>query len=213
MEVTLIEKMGTDLSVVNAARVSYDAVHTTLTDGDKRLIHFLAEHEHVSPFFHPQVSLRITAPIYVANQLKRHQVGAALNEVSRRYVDTPPRFEFPNEWRKRPEKGQNKQGSGGLIDDQQSVTDVVCTLANTIQSVYQWMLDKGVAPEQIRTLLPMSTQTTWIWTGSLAFFVRVCRMRLQHDVQRETREVAQAIADIVEPLFPVAWAKLIERGE
>lgn len=211
MKVTYLNHMGNDLMVVNTARVSFDKWKDEFTNNDERLLEYLADHHHDSPFFHPQIQLRVEAPIYVARQLYRHEVGASKNEVSRRYVDDEPEFEWPFEWRSRPGARQTKQGSGNPLrtDIQIAADKQVMELEAIIKQTYQSLLDLGVAPEQARTVLPMSLITKWIWTGSLFFFARVCRDRLSSDAQSETREVAMAISEIMKDLFPVCWPLLM----
>jgi thymidylate synthase (FAD) len=227
MEVGFVDVMGSDLTVVNAARVSFDKASDwedlshddgsqpvlTLSDRDAKLIGYLAKHNHWSPFAHTSIQLRVKAPIFVARQLVKHQVGGVWNEVSRRYVDSEPEFYFPKVWRGRPE-GSIKQGSSGVIDLNEQMDGGADALPTTIcreaLASYRAMLEVGVAPEQARMILPQNMMTEWYWTGSLMFFARVCRERLAPGAQQETREVAEQIANIVKPLFPVSWAALME---
>ena len=228
MQVNLIDHMGSDLTVVNAARVSFDKESEweldlyanlgfggdKLSDKDTKLIGYLAKHNHWSPFAHTSIQLRVKAPIFVARQLVKHQVGGVWNEVSRRYVDSEPEFWFPEIWRGRPE-GSIKQGSTGVVDlaayKQMNLYSFMgpADLVRNAVLVYNHMLEAGVAPEQARMILPQNMQTEWYWTGSLMFFCRVCRERLAPGAQAETREVAEQIAEIVAPLFPVSWAALM----
>ena len=212
MLVEYIDHMGGDMRVVNTARVSFDMWKNEAWDpsaGDQGLIRYLGDHEpmHISPFFHPQVCLRLTTPIYVARQLFRHEVGASINEVSRRYVDDTPILEFPTEWRERPGRGMTKQGSGGLLplEAQEEINCWIGVFTDYILGKYEWLLSIGVAAEQARTVLPLSLETKWIWTCSLAFLGRVCVHRLDGDAQEETRGVAKQIDAIMRPLYPVAW--------
>lgn len=221
MKVTLVDHMGSDLTVVNAARVSFDKesewdYHPEnpdtnyglpyLKDSDAKLIGYLAKHNHWSPFAHTSVQLRVKAPIFVARQLVKHQVGGVWNEVSRRYVDSEPEFWFPEVWRGRPVNA--KQGSSGVMNLAGLNYDPVI-VAKQALSVYQDMIEYGVAPEQARMILPQNMQTEWYWTGSLMFFVRVCRERLAPGAQAETRDVAEQIAEVVAQLFPVSWTALM----
>lgn len=230
MNVDYVDHMGTDLTVVNAARVSFDkasdwekvetyvdgdldypeAVINSLSEKDTKLINYLARHNHWSPFAHTSIQLRIKAPIFVARQLVKHQVGGVWNEVSRRYVDSEPEFWFPEVWRGRPE-GSMKQGSSGVVTHVQgvSVAHGARYIAQSALTAYEQMLQGGVAPEQARMILPQNMMTEWYWTGSLMFFVRVCRERLAPGAQLETREVAEQIAETVAPLFPVSWSALM----
>lgn len=216
--VQLVDVMGTDLSVVNAARVSFDKESTwELVDGvdwdlskqDSKLIKYLAEHNHWSPFSHTSISLRIKAPIFVARQLAKHQVGGAWNEVSRRYVDSEPEFFIPD-FRKRAEN--KKQGSTDELIDEQKTLGFELLVENCLEQ-YQYLLSIEVCPEQARMILPQNTMTEWIWTGSLYFFSRVCNLRLDSHTQSETREVANMISDIIKPLFPVSWEVLVEQKQ
>ena len=211
MQVDYIMHMGSDLLVVNAARVSFNKWKDEFDDRDERLIQFLGEHEHVSPFFHPQVCLRVAAPIYVARQLYRHEVGGVKNEVSRRYVTYEPVLEMPELFRGKPVGGA-KQGSYGVLSEPQQTEAHKLTqrVFDLTREAYQALLEMGVAPEQARIVLPLALETIWIWTGSLAFFARVCRHRLQADAQEETQVIAQAIDQIIRPLFPVAWREALK---
>ena len=227
MKVTYIDHMGTDLSVVNAARVSFakksegktdwvsispDQSHkvvsmTVPTVSDVALIKYLAKHNHWTPFGHTAVTLHVKAPLFVARQLGKHQVGLVWNEVSRRYVTDTPEFFVPDMWRQAAENV--KQGS--------STEEVVLPMslayeaqeyADQALSFYEDLLEAGVCPEQARMILPQSMYTEWYWTGSIAAFSRVCKLRLDSHTQRETQEVAQQISDIIELRFPVSWRAL-----
>ncbi len=226
MKVDYISHMGDDLMVVNAARVSMEKQRTEFLlhgdpripegeSGDDRLVKFLAKHNHWTPFSHPQICLRVTVPIFIANQLKRHVVGLTLNEVSRRYVDTPPEFFTPDKWRARPDKSI-KQGSS----DQEIVTLPQNIYGASPKEAYDWLIrqcldtynrfiDAGICPEQARMCLPLSMMTSYYWTGSLAAYARICKQRLDAHAQRETQWVAEQIRDVIAPLFPYSWAALI----
>ena len=221
MSVTLIDSMGTDLSVVNAARVSFNKKATwghhvpgqgifELREGDKKLIRYLAKHGHWTPFGHATLSYHIKAPIFVARQLVKHQVGLVWNEVSRRYVEDTPEFWMPEVWRGRPT--DKKQGSSEeeivWLDREQRVgagVDKACVYA---VEMYEKMIRAGVAPEQARMVLPQNTYTEWYWTGSLFAFSRVCNLRCKGDTQEETRNVAWEIYDLAKEKFPVSWESL-----
>jgi thymidylate synthase (FAD) len=220
MSVELVDHMGSDLSVVNAARVSFakesdwdysrDSIGE-LSEKDCKLINYLARHNHWTPFAHAFLSFRIKAPIFVARQLVKHQVGLAWNEVSRRYVDDEPEFWFPNEWRGKPENA--KQGSSGVVDDAQPNMLISARVGTQVQEmcfVYNDLLDAGVAPEQARMVLPQNTMTEWIWSGSLAAFCRVCKLRLDPHAQQETRELVEGIKSHLEALFPVSYKAMLE---
>ena len=213
MEVTLVDHMGSDLSVVNAARVSFsktseweiipDAgpVKGLLKEGDEKLIKFLAKHDHWSPFGHASLQFHIKAPVFVARQLVKHQVGLVWNEVSRRYVDYEPEFYEPEEWRLAAE--DKKQGSSDeTIKFSVAPTHEWCT------QTYQNLLNAGVAPEMARMVLPQSMMTEWYWSGTLMAFARVCNLRCKPDAQVETQMVADRIDKLAEELFPVSWDAL-----
>ena len=217
INVGLIDYMGTDLSVVNAARVSMakesdwewrDCDHEKLSDKDAKLIKYLTEHNHWTPFGHCFATFRVKAPIFVARQLVKHQVGLCWNEVSRRYVDEEPEFWFPEVWRERPD-GSIKQGSGGKHYASSIWANVVLDTVKDNAQVYWAMIEAGIAPEQARMVLPLNTMTEWIWSGSLAAWARVCKLRLDPHAQEETRLVAEMFAKELEPIFPVSWAALM----
>jgi len=204
MEVTLVDKMGSDLSVVNAARVSFAKTHTEFKeDQDERLIKYLAKHNHWSPFGHAQLQFHIKAPIFVARQLVKHQVGLVWNEVSRRYVDDEPEFYEPKEWRLAAEN--KKQGSS------EETTEYSIIPAHTFaKQCYSNMLGMGIAPEMARMVLPQSTYTEWYWSGTLFAFARVCNLRCKPDAQKETRIIADRISALATQSFPISWKYLIE---
>ena len=209
MRVELVDKMGSDLSVVNAARVSYSKVADEMTDKDEKLIKYLVEHNHWSPFAHAFASFRIEAPIFVARQLVKHQVGLAWNEVSRRYVDYVPKVYKIDKWRGRPKN--SKQGSDGVVvmsKDMQFKYDMCIERSITM---YNNMIEEGIAPEQARAVLPQGMMTEWIWSGSLYAFARVCNLRCKPDVQKETRDVCEEISKECGKQFPISWKYLIDK--
>jgi thymidylate synthase (FAD) len=218
ISVQLVDCMGSDMSVVNAARVSMakegewlhspDVSEPFLADHDARLIGYLAKHNHWTPFSHPQVTFRIKAPIFVARQWFKHMVGITRNETSRRYVDDAPEFFLPGEWRSRPD-GSIKQGSAGVHPESSTWKASVSEFTKIANDLYALMVADGVAPEQARMVLPQSMMTEWIETASLAAVCRSCALRLDPHAQLETREVAEQIAEIVAPLFPVSWGALM----
>ena len=216
IKVTFIDYMGSDLSVVNAARVSFgkksealgasgvegEPMVPILHDQDKRLINYLAKHYHYSPFGHCFASFHIKAPIFVARQLVKHKF-LRWNEISRRYVDSEPKFYVPDVWRGRSE--DKKQGSSDKeIDVIESDTDTnrLCFIK------YMDLLDDGVAPEQARMVLPQSTMTEWYWSGSLDAFADMCNLRCKRDTQLETRIVANKLSNFMSCMFPVSWEAL-----
>ena len=213
IEVTHIDHMGSDLSVVNAARVSFgkkrealgtvtngDKTSVVLHDTDRKLIKYLAKHRHMSPFGHAFASFHIKAPIFVARQLVKHKF-LRWNEISRRYVDDEPEFYEPDEWRGR--SADKKQGSDGVVS---SINIGNITL--TAKVLYNSLIERGVCPEQARMVLPQSTMTEWYWSGSLDAFSDMCNLRCKPDTQAETRIVADAISKEMKELFQISWEAL-----
>tara|TARA_R110000772_G_scaffold11513_1_gene35954 strand:- start:1299 stop:1958 length:660 start_codon:yes stop_codon:yes gene_type:complete len=212
IKVTYIDHMGTDLSVVNAARVSFgknstfvDTDGKTLYDSDDKLINYLAKHKHMSPFGHAFASFHVKAPVFVARQLVKHKF-LRWNEISRRYIDDEPEFYVPEVWRGR--SADKKQGSEGEVNLGTLDTAIVSDSPYEALCAYKALLKSGVAPEQARMVLPQSTMTEWYWSGSLDAFSDMCILRCKSDTQAETREVAQQISEIMEGLFPVSWPAL-----
>ena len=189
MTVTLVDHMGSDLSVVNAARVSFAKVHEEFdTVNDTKLINYLAKHDHWSPFGHGSLQFHIIAPVFVARQLVKHQVGLTWNEVSRRYVDIEPEFFTPEVWRGVAEN--KKQGSSEEeidINPHNRVIDEYQTVLRSAKWTYEYLLELGVCPEQARMVLPQSMMTEWYWSGTLYAFARVCNLRCKDDAQKETQ--------------------------
>lgn len=209
--VTLLGSFGDDLMVANCARVSMKKRHELFDPvGDTRLIKYLARNGHISPFFHPHIQLRIEAPIFVARQWFRHMVGTTRSEISRRYVDSPPAFFVPDEWRSRPEQNI-KQGSGGPVDELTSSAAYrhYYLALDAANEAYQSMLSKGVAPEQARMVLPQSMMTQWVETGSLYYWANFCRQRLDSHAQAEIRGYAEEVSEIANKLFPISWKALM----
>ena len=222
-EVAYIDHMGSDLMVVNSARVSFakesnwdsepdfdGAREMKLSEKDKKLIAYLAKHKHWTPFAHPQITLRIKAPISIRTQLFKHKVGFVENEVSRRYVSTDPEFYNPM-WRSKPTNGA-KQGSEDFMstEDGNLCHYAYAHVMDTALSTYNMLLNKGVAPEQARFVLPQGAYTEWYWTGSLAAYARVYKQRSDPHAQWEVRQYADAMGELIAPLFPVSWEVLTQ---
>ena len=209
-EVELIDQMGNDTSIVNAARVSFGKRVKEMSEGDTKLIRYLAKHNHWSPFGHASLQFRIKAPVFVARQLVKHQVGLTWNEISRRYVDYKPEFYEVDKWRGKPIN--KKQGSSEeeieWIDRTTRTGALQSQVENVALANYNRMLDAGVAPEQARMILPQSMMTEWYWSGTLYAFARVCNLRCAQDAQYETRIVANLIDKECEQLFPISWTEL-----
>jgi len=216
IEVTYVDHMGSDLSVVNAARVSFgkksealgasgvegQPMTPILNDPDKRLIKYLAKHRHMSPFGHAFASFHVKAPIFVARQLVKHKF-LRWNEISRRYVDDEPEFYMPDQWRGRAD--DKKQGSAGIVEDVR-----VGDISLTVKVLYNSLIERGVCPEQARMVLPQSTMTEWYWSGSLDAFADMCILRCKEDTQLETARAAQCISQAMQNLFPISWEALTE---
>jgi len=209
--VELLETFGNDLTVVNAARVSFDKESLSMTEGDKKLIQYLAKHDHVSPFFHPQVRFRLKMPIFVAREWFRHQIGFARNEVSRRYVDTPPECWIPRPEDIRERDPRAKQGSKATpVTEAEEVHAAIKAQTDSALAAYHTLLSRGVAPEVARSVLPQSMYTEFIETSSLAAMARLCHLRLGPDAQKEIREYATLVNHCLESAFPVSWKALQE---
>ena len=236
---TYIDHMGSDLSVVNAARVSFgkksdwefSALREGLLERDAKLINYLAKHKHISPFGHAFASFHVKAPIFVARQLVKHKF-LRWNEISRRYVDDKPEFYVPDVWRGRSE--DKKQGSSDEVVDMlywivadpelsieghteyDNVSDTPSRWSSYVNAraldLYNAMLNSDVAPEQARMVLPQSTMTEWYWSGSLDAFADMCRLRCKEDTQYESRLVADQISAKMSELFPVSWDALISNS-
>ena len=231
--VEYVEHMGSDIMVCNAARVSFaketgwevdseaiqrmkDSGSPTiplqelkkLGDKDKKLIKYLAKHNHWTPFAHPQITLRIKAPISVRTQFFKHKQGFVENEISRRYVSYTPEFYYP-QWRGKPTNGA-KQGSEDFIQlsvmDEKKYLDAVRSCVDS----YDRLLEAGVAPEQARFVLPQGMYTEWYWTGSLAAYARFYKQRIDEHAQWEIRQYAEAVGKIISPLFPESWKELTQ---
>ena len=209
IEVTYIDHMGSDSSVVNAARVSFakEASQFTKEENDK-LIKYLAKHNHKSPFNHAFMTFRVKAPIFVARQLVKHEY-LPWNETSRRYVNDEPEF-FDLQWRYRPEKSV-KQGSGDVLSEKDAVAanHIFWDLAKHSLKAYEQLLTIGVAPEQARAALLIDSQTEWVWSGSLFAFAKMCNLRLDSHTQKEATEVAKMISSKASELYPVSWEALL----
>lgn len=226
-EVEYIDHMGSDLTVCNAARVSFnkktewdvdeEAVARfesskseyrpedvrRLSDKDQKLIKYLAKHDHWTPFAHPQITLKIKAPISIRTQFFKHKQGFVENEISRRYVSSEPEFYIPK-WRGKPTNGA-KQGSDGFLEVDKSFTLPYTSAIEECKNAYDRLIRSGVSPEQARFVLPQGMYTEWYWTGSLAAYARFYRQRSEEHAQWEIREYAEAVGDIVRSLFPFSW--------
>jgi thymidylate synthase (FAD) len=212
--VEVLDIFGSDLTVVNAARVSFAKESKEFSEQDGKLVRYLAKHHHVTPFFHPQIHMRIKMPIFVAREWYRHQIGFARNEVSRRYVDSPPECYVPQPDAIRARDPKLKQGSKSEpVDDSQKAFEMVSNATGAAMLAYKDLLALGVAPEIARMILPQSMYTEFVETGSLAAYARLCNLRLDPTAQKEIREYATAVDTLLREKFPVSWAALMESVE
>ena len=214
IETTYISHMGDDITVVNAARVSFGKKSkyecTDMVKGkwelatrDAKLINYLAEHNHKSPFNHAFATFHVKAPVFVARQLVKHEY-MPWNEISRRYVDSEPEFYVPDKYRGR--SLNKKQGSAGTVTVSDNGFNEIA------MTEYEYLLDLGVCPEQARMVLPQSMMTEWYWSGSLYAFAKMCSLRCAPDTQVETQQVALEIDRTMADLFPVSWKALRENA-
>lgn len=210
MKAEYIDHMGTDLRVVNAARISFNKESFNLSDRDKGLINYLSDHNHWTPFAHCIVQMRETVPIFVARQRFKHTVGFVYNEVSRRYVDDPPEFFVPEKWFYRPPK-EVKQGHGEEIvgSDLDFVKQMYYSTLTFASTDYDYLINEiKLAPEQARIFMPQSMYTSYYVTGSLAAWARATKLRLDDHAQYEIQQLAKQWDKIIEPLFPESWHAL-----
>ena len=214
MKVDYVDHMGDDLTVVNAARVSFDKESewddwpgSMLKEKDSKLITYLAKHGHWSPFAHVMIQTRWKAPIFVARQLVKHQIGLTWNEVSRRYVSSPPELYWPDEWRQA--AANVKQGSSSeAFTDPTGLLEVTKFDCQLLVDRYSRLIDEGLCPEQARMILPQNMYTEWYWTGSLMAWARVYRQRTYSGAQKETRDLVLTLDNICGMVAPVSWEAL-----
>lgn len=203
-----ITHMGDDLMVANVARVSFAKTATVLGPREHRLIQYLASNGHWTPFGHPHITIRCSAPISIRTQAYKHKVGFIENEESRRYISDEPEVYAIESFRSRPD-GSIKQGSGEEHYNSATWLQQYDSVTQRCIFVYEQMIADGVAPEQARFVLPQGTITNWIWTGSLAAYARFYKLRSDPHAQKEIQLLAEQIQSIIEPLFPLSWAALV----
>ena len=204
--IRLVDRMGTDESVVNAARVSFNKVVEELSDKDVKLLNYLAKHGHWSPFAHTSISIRCKAPIFLARQLVKHQVGGSWNEVSRRYVSEEPTIYIPNVVHTSPENA--KQGCGEAHPSNGAYVEEIRKISSALVEEYKKLIEADVAPEEARMILPLNVCTEWIWTGSLYFFYRVYKQRSDSHAQLVAQDFARELDKLMSFLYPNAWKAL-----
>lgn len=207
IKVELIDHMGSDLAVVNAARVSFAKESTQFLEQDAKLIAYLAKHDHWTPFAHTALQFRVAAPVPIRTQCFKHKVGLVENEESRRYISTAPEIYIPEFFREKPQ-GSIKQGSAGKHPASDHFLHEYEVAIHHALSVYNSMILNGVCPEQARFVLPQGAIVNWIWTGNLIAFANFYNKRTDNHAQREVQDVAKILGELVEPLFPVSWQAL-----
>jgi len=209
--IQVLDVFGSDLTVVNAARVSFAKESHEFSANDEKLVNYLAKHNHNSPFFHPQIRLRIKMPLFVAREWFRHQIGFSRNEVSRRYVDFKPETWVPSPEDLRARDPKIKQGSQDKpVDNSIILSAEIKDHCDSMVSFYQHLLDHNVAPEIARCILPQGMYTEFVETGSLAAYSRLILLRTDPGAQREIQAYARAIVNLLEPHFPVSWKALTD---
>ena len=220
MKVEYVDHMGSDVNVVNAARVSFaKEVEEFDLVKDSKLINYLAKHNHFTPLAHTSITIRVKAPIFMARQFVKHQIGLVWNEESRRYIDDEPEFYIPKEWRGRPVNA--KQGSNGVHpmlkeygkDGKDGCLDLESWFLEETENslnLYETLIEEQVAPEQARMVLPQNVMTNWMWTGSLVAFARVVKLRTDSHAQQEAQELGWLIHDAIKDLYPVSWKALMD---
>jgi thymidylate synthase (FAD) len=206
MKVEYLYHSGDDLAVANAARVSMAKHSEELDADDERIIKFLAKNNHWTPFAHNSITLRVRAPIPIRTQCFKHKFGLVENEESRRYISTRPSFYLPDEFRSNAE--HVKQGSAGKHAKSDIIRRNYITHCETTIALYEKWIRDGVCPEQARFILPQGVQVNWVWTGSLAAYARVYKLRTDSHAQKEIQWLAKDIGKIISPLFPVSWKEL-----
>lgn len=219
MRVEYINHMGDDLEVVDAARVSfakmsdweYDSTgnYHSLKYDDAKLIKYLAEHGHWTPFAHTAIKLRMYAPIPIRTQCFKHKQGFVENEESRRYISSTPKLFIPTALRNAPTNGA-KQGSSGEHPASNEWLGMYTVHAMRMIDLYKAMIEDGVCPEQARFVLPQGCEVQWIWTGNLYAFANFYNKRVDSHAQKEIQDLARMVGQIIEPLFPVSWKALTE---
>lgn len=209
INIELVDVMGDDSSVSNSARVSFNKWKDEFDESDKKLVKYLAEHRHMTPFRHTQVQIRCKAPIFLVRQLGKHQAGLSWNEISRRYVKSEPEFFIPTNWRAAPE-GSIKQGSGNQVSDSDYWCNEYSDFIRESVGLYNNMLENNVAPEMARMVLPQSMLTEWIWSGNILAFAHVYKERISSGAQLEAQDFAKKLDEVIRLLFPVSWSALVD---
>ena len=219
IKVEYLNHMGDDLFVSNIARVSFAkeskefrTIAQMPKGSDEGIINYLARENHWTPFGHPQITLRVKAPVPIRTQCFKSKVGFVENEESRRYISTTPELFVPENFRSTPD-GSIKQGSGGQHKDSDYwVAEYRIQCLNAIE-MYESMIRSNIAPEQARLVLPQGVMVNWIWTGSLSAYARFCKLRQDSHAQQEVKQVADEVDEMLKDLFPYCWKALMKVGE
>ncbi|MNQ79692.1 Thymidylate synthase ThyX [compost metagenome] len=208
IKVELLDYMGDDLAVSNAARVSFAKENSEFDNiKDAKLINYLAKHDHWTPFAHTALKFRVAAPLPIRTQCFKHKIGMVENEESRRYISTTPEIYVPEFFRSKPE-GSVKQGSGGIHHFSEYWLEHYRRATSECVTIYKAMVEEGVCPEQARFILPQGAIVNWIWTGNLVSFANFYLKRTDSHAQKEVQEVAYQVGKLVEEIFPVSWKAL-----
>ncbi|AUG85365.1 thymidylate synthase [Vibrio phage Thalassa] len=214
--IELLDFHGSDNAIANSARVSFadfgvwnEIPENYSVERRNKLIKYLANHKHLTPFRHTSLSIRCKAPIFIARQLGKHQAGLSWNEVSRRYVKSNVKFFIPEKWRAAPE-GSIKQGSAGTHPDNDNIKLGYDHFIEHCEEFYNKLLSDGVAPEMARMVLPQSMMTEWVWTGNLLAMAHIYKERIAPGAQEEVREFAKKLDSVIRPLFPISWSALVD---
>uniref|UniRef100_A0A6H2A0R9 Putative thymidylate synthase n=1 Tax=viral metagenome TaxID=1070528 RepID=A0A6H2A0R9_9ZZZZ len=222
MKVEYVDHMGSDLSIVNAARVSFDKTsewdwiddevggYPVLKAADEKLIQYLAKHDHWTPFAHTSITLRMKAPVPIRTQCFKHKQGLVENEESRRYISSTPELYIPEYFRCKPE-GSAKQGSAGIHPHSDGAKQAYVALCSDAIALYESFIEGGICPEQARFVLPQGVQVNWIWTGNLYAFANFYLKRTDAHAQQEVQQLAAMVSQVVAPLFPVSWKALTQQ--
>lgn len=208
--VQYVDHMGNDDAVCDAARVSMNKTADLFTvNQNEKLINYLAKHNHWSPFSHCHIKFRFKAPIFIARQLQKHQVGFSWNEVSRRYVNDEPEFWFPSYYRQAAENVKQGSRDEAIVESDLWKTDTIYIIDKAAQH-YDDLIRAGVCSEQARSVLPQSMMTEWIWSGSLYAWSRMHSLRIDSHAQREVQFYAHRVGEEIKRFFPLSWKALTD---
>lgn len=213
MKAEYIDHMGSDLSVINAARVSFNKKHDVFDDEkDTKLINFLAKHKHEIPFAHTAITLRMEAPVPIRTQCFKSKIGFCENEESRRYISYKPEYFIPEYFRRKPTGGAKQGSSDKHIESDYWLVEYEEHCKNAIE-LYEDMIADGLCAEQSRFVLPQGVIVKWIWTGSLLAFARFYNLRTDSHAQKEIQDLAKEVGEVIKKLYPVSWRALTSNNK